>query len=292
MRFFTPVFVLSLVSVLISGCLAHRPQGAFFDANGTRIHYTVEGKGEPVILVHGVAANANLNWRQPGIIAALAQDHQVIAMDDRGHGRSGKPHSPNRYGMEMVEDVVRLMDHLGIEKAHVAGYSLGGFIALKLAVTHPDRLRTVMPCGAGWERMTLERLAKLREIAHEIGLQDNYAPLLGEVGVRQKGFGRVKVFAVNSVFRWFNDDRAIAAVMESLPQLDVTEAQLRANGVPCLSIVGDRDPLKRGVDAMTWVMGNHSVLVIPGGDHYTTLWKKAFREGMRSFLKQHEQRER
>lgn len=289
MRYHVRALILLLAAGALCGCMSTGPRGESFDAHGTPIHYAVEGQGDPVILIHGVAANTYLNWRQPGIIAALAQDHQVITFDCRGHGQSGKPHGPNRYGTEMVEDVIRLMDHLGIQKAHVAGYSMGGFIALKLAVMHPDRLKTVMPCGAGWERMSIERITTLRGISHEIGLQDNYAPLLAEVGVSQKGLGRIQTRLVNSVFRHINDDRAVASVMECLPDLAVDEDQLRANTVPCLSIVGECDPLKSGVDAMNGVMANHSVLVIPGGDHYSTLWKNAFREGMRAFLKQHEQ---
>lgn len=71
-------------------------------------------------------------------------------MDVRGHGLSGKPHDTAQYGVEMVEDVRRLLDHLKIEKAHLVGYSMGGFIVYKFMALHPERLITAMPCGAAW----------------------------------------------------------------------------------------------------------------------------------------------
>ncbi len=267
-----------------TGCVFHRTQGDYFNSNGVRIHYTSEGQGEPVVLVHGVAVNADLNWRRPGITKALAQDHRVIMLDVRGHGLSEKPHDSACYGQEMAEDVVRLMDHLGIEKAHVIGYSMGGFIVLKLATLHPDRLFSVAPCGAGWERMTPDRMVRLKNVSEAIRTHGDYALLLEEVGLQKKGFGRLKVFVMNRVFRHLNDDEAIAAVIASLPALEVREAALRENTVPALSVAGGIDPLKRGVEAMTGIMAHHAVLVIPGGNHYSTLKKKAFRQGLRDFL--------
>jgi pimeloyl-ACP methyl ester carboxylesterase len=62
-----------------------------FDSDGVRIHYTVEGKGEPVVLVHGLYSSADINWRLPGTIKALAAHYQVISPDVRGHGSSDKP---------------------------------------------------------------------------------------------------------------------------------------------------------------------------------------------------------
>src|SRR5947209_4722078 len=89
------------------------PADQFFDSNGVRIHYVVAGQGEPVVLIHGWSADAAM-WG--GLMADLSRDHRVIALDCRGHGKSGKPHDPAMYGIEMAEDVVRLLDHLGIRK--------------------------------------------------------------------------------------------------------------------------------------------------------------------------------
>src|SRR5208282_1322320 len=99
--------------------------------------------------IHGFGANLDMQWVLPGVARALAKGHRVIAYDSRGHGKSGKPHDPKAYGVQMIEDPVRLLDHLKIKKAHVIGYSMGAMIAAKLLAAHPDRLLTVTLGGAG-----------------------------------------------------------------------------------------------------------------------------------------------
>src|SRR5438132_5614676 len=93
---------------------------AFFLSNGVKMHYVTAGTGEPVVLIHGWSSSAQM-WRP--LIDDLSKDHRVIALDCRGHGESDKPHDPSKYGMEMANDVVRLLDRLKIKKAHIAGYS-------------------------------------------------------------------------------------------------------------------------------------------------------------------------
>jgi len=119
--------------VLISGGLSavlwyslSGPEGDYFDSAGVRIHYTDQGQGTPVVLVHGFMNPAHLQWGRTGRIEALSKEYRVIALDNRGHGRSGKPHDPNQYGVQMAEDVVRLLDHLHIDKAHVHHPETGG----------------------------------------------------------------------------------------------------------------------------------------------------------------------
>src|SRR5208283_284716 len=123
-----------------------------FASNGVKIHYVVKGQGEPVILVHGLYSSARMNWELPGTVAALTKHYQVIAFDNRGHGQSDKPEAEDQYGVQMVEDVVRLMGHLRIPKAHVVGYSLGGMITMKLLTLHPERVSSAVLGGMGWAR--------------------------------------------------------------------------------------------------------------------------------------------
>jgi len=112
-----------------------------FTSAGVPIHYLESGSGPPVILIHGWSADLHM-WDD--IRARLAAKYEVVALDCRGHGRSGKPHEPSAYGIEMVNDVVRLLDHLAIKQANVVGYSMGGSIALKMLETHPERLLSVV----------------------------------------------------------------------------------------------------------------------------------------------------
>src|SRR5215204_7274356 len=126
------LLLLALFS-LFAGCATGEER--FFDSRGVRIRYIDSGAGVPVVLVHGFTANIERAWIETGMVDNLARDHRVIALDLRGHGKSGKPHEPAAYD-EIALDVVRLMDQLRIERAHAVGYSLGGIILAKLLTTH------------------------------------------------------------------------------------------------------------------------------------------------------------
>lgn len=127
-------------------------ESQFFDAKGVKIHFLIEGTGEPVVLIHGLDSSARVNWQMPGTIDALAKDHQVIAIDLPGYGESDKPADPAAYGEQWVDDVILLLNHLNIRKAHIVGYSMGGMVALKLIAEHPDRVISGTLGGAGWLR--------------------------------------------------------------------------------------------------------------------------------------------
>ena len=121
----------------------------YFDSDGVKIHFTNDGEGEPVILIHGYRATGSLNWKMPGIVRMLSDDYRVIVMDVRGHGKS-EDAPDDAYGIEAVHDVIRLMDHVGIQKAHIAGYSMGGMITIKLVTMYPRRVRSAIVGGMGW----------------------------------------------------------------------------------------------------------------------------------------------
>src|SRR5262245_27112372 len=149
----TPVMkYLSLLTVLVTCCLAPRPVVAadeVFDSNGVKIRYVTEGKGEPVVLIHGWMGDSSMWGADSSGNTKLkgADGFQLIAIDCRGHGKSDKPHEVDKYGPEMAADLVRLLDQLKIEKAHLIGYSSGSFIAGKVASTHPERVRSIVYGG-------------------------------------------------------------------------------------------------------------------------------------------------
>lgn len=284
---FVVLVVLLIAAALLAFFATRRVTGDYFDSDGVRIHYTVEGAGDPVILVHGFAANADLNWRLPGVTKALAKEFRVIALDNRGHGLSDKPHDPQQYGAEMVEDIVRLMDHLGIEKAHVVGYSMGGFITLRLAIAHPERLLSAAPCAAGWREPTVENVMMLREIVESLEGGRGFKALLSNIERIGGRPNRFRLAIMDRIMRLMSDEKALAAVMRGFVDFAVTRAQLEANTVPVLSIVGEKDPLRDGVDAMIGVMANHEAVYIGGGDHFTTIRNPLFVDSLRSFLRKH-----
>jgi pimeloyl-ACP methyl ester carboxylesterase len=122
----------------------------FFDSNGVPIHYQVFGEGRPILLVHGFGASLQTNWVATGWIETLTPLRRVIAFDCRGHGRSGRPPDVAAHAVEeMTSDVVRLMDHLRIDRADVGGYSMGGGIALRALAREPERFTAGVLGGVG-----------------------------------------------------------------------------------------------------------------------------------------------
>ena len=119
----------------------------FTVSDSVKIHYMRLGiNGSHVVLIHGYSGNAYGNWYMNGIMNALAKNHRVVALDCRNHGRSDKP-EPG--GSGKASDVIELMDHLNIEKAHIHGYSMGGMITAQLLASHADRFITAGFGGSG-----------------------------------------------------------------------------------------------------------------------------------------------
>jgi pimeloyl-ACP methyl ester carboxylesterase len=285
LRFFRISSAAFLMLVFVS-VLAAAPQQNSFLSNGIKLHYVTEGQGEPLILIHGFSASAYTNWMLPGVFNKLAQHYHVIAIDNRGHGLSGKPHELSQYGVEMVEDVVRLMDHLHIQKAHVVGYSMGGFITAKLVTTHPERVVSAVIGGAGWSRpeddhTVIEATAKSLEQGNGI------APLMKALTPAGVRFDEQQAKARNQMVMAANDPKALACCIRGLLNLTVPREALVNNKVPTLAIVGEKDPLKRGVDALDGVMSNLKIIVVKGGDHITTFRSSQFLDAVTDFLAAH-----
>jgi pimeloyl-ACP methyl ester carboxylesterase len=223
-----------------------------FDSNGVKISYLVQGKGEPVVLIHGWMASAALNWEIPGIISSLAKNYQVIAIDVRGHGESGKPTKDEAYGPELVEDIVRLLDHLKIKKAHIVGYSMGGIITLKFVAKHPDRALSGLLGGMGWMKKG--------------GLGEWFFEQLGK-----------------------NDQNAMAFMTcgRSLAKLALTEEELKSIKVPVAVLIGDDDGIIRRlfVDPLKLVRKDWPVTEIKGASHITCILKQSFRDEIVAWLK-------
>jgi pimeloyl-ACP methyl ester carboxylesterase len=271
------------------GVVSHRVEGETFESDGVRIHYTDQGQGEPVLLIHGFAANADLNWRLTGILEALADNYRVIALDNRGHGLSDKPHDPEAYSDLFVEDAIALLDHLDIDKAHVVGYSMGSLITTKLITQYPERAITAAPCGAGWvppeERETT--LLFFESLAHSLEAGNGFVPLLEMLypGSLARAF---RVPLINFVLKQVNDEPALAAVSRSFHKLQmVTEEELQSLSVPVLQVVGGEDPLRIGVEAMAELVPNLQLVIIPGADHLTTLPHPELKRALLEFLRSH-----
>ncbi|MBV1694564.1 MAG: alpha/beta fold hydrolase, partial [Hyphomicrobiales bacterium] len=141
-----------------------------FSSDGVEIAFIDEGprEGAPVLLIHGFASNAKTNWVDPLWVRFLVgAGRRVIAMDCRGHGASQKLYGLEDYGAPlMAEDARRLLDHLGIERSDVMGYSMGARITAFLALAHPGRVRRIVFGGLGINMV--RGLAGTGPIAHAL----------------------------------------------------------------------------------------------------------------------------
>ena len=262
---------------------AAAPSEHFFDSNGVRIRYLTAGQGEPVILVHGWSASAEM-W-QP-LMNDLSRDHQVIALDCRGHGKSGKPHDPAQYGVEMVKDVVRLMDHLGLKKAHIIGYSMGGGIVAKMLVDDPDRfLSAVLGANVGF---------RANDDAWDAGLIKSLETgmPLSEAMIANRPAGTPEPPAQQrEMMRQMDamqDSKALAAQRRGNVGLQITDEPLKKNKVPALVVCGSANAPERFNETMK-NFANARLAIIEGAGHGSVPDNPAFLRDVREFLEQHRQ---
>ncbi len=224
---------------------AAEPSSRTFDAKGVKIHYLLAGSGSPVVLIHGLYSSAETNWKLPGTLAELAKNHQVIALDLPGHGKSDKPEGDEAYGTQLVEDVVLLLDHLEIKQAHVVGYSLGGMVTMKLIVEHPERVLSGTLGGMGW----------LKEGS---GLQKLWERIPGRDG-----------------------SRTPSSFVKNVGKLAVTENDVKQIRVPVKVIVGDRDPVDRlYVQPLKAIRPDWPIVEIESAGHLNCIMKPQFREAI------------
>jgi pimeloyl-ACP methyl ester carboxylesterase len=250
-----------------------------FDSSGVSINYIDEGSGPPVVLVHGFASDLHGNWRAPGIVDALVQSsRRVIALDCRGHGRSGKPHEPEAYANNAMEtDVIALMDHLGIDVADLAGYSMGGFISSGLIVNHPERFRSAILAGVGDTLLNTnsgvwrERSAAIADAltSKEGGQHEN---------VTARGF---RIFAERSG----NDLEALAA-MQRVTRHSYDRARLSDVRIPVMVLIGEGDTLVGNGEKLTAAIAGAKLVRVPG-DHLTAVGAPALKQAIVGFFDEH-----
>jgi pimeloyl-ACP methyl ester carboxylesterase len=246
------LFALMYTAIVGNTDAGDKPGIHSFDSNGTKIAYFIDGKGEPVVMIHGWLSSAGINWALPGISGTLAKDYQVIALDVRGHGLSDKPLKEEAYGPELVEDVVRLLDHLKIKKAHIVGYSMGGIIAGKFMAKHPDRVLSGTLGGMGW----LQSGSIAQGVFAQIGKNDPNA-------------------------------KALAICGRSLARLALTEDEIKSIRVPVTVLIGDKDDLvnKLYVEPLQKVRKDWPVVEIKNGDHLTCILRPQFRDEIAAWIK-------
>ncbi|HET7849252.1 MAG TPA: alpha/beta fold hydrolase [Pseudolabrys sp.] len=245
---------------------------ASFRNGDVEIAYLDEGEGEPIVLVHGFASNKDVNWVFPNWVATLTRaGRRVIALDNRGHGRSSKLYDPVDYHIGlMAGDVRALIDHLGIARADVMGYSMGGRITAFLALDHADRVRSAILGGIGIRLVDGAGLpANIAEALEAPSLADVTDP-------------------TGHMFRAFaqqtkSDLKALAACIRGSRQV-MTREQAGAIKVPVLIAVGTKDNVAGAAAPLAAFIPGARVLDIPGRDHMLSVGDKAYKAGVLDFL--------
>jgi pimeloyl-ACP methyl ester carboxylesterase len=252
------------------------PPSGFFDSDGVKIHYETFGQGRPIVLVHGFPANLKINWLGPKWVEALQPIRRVVALDCRGHGESDKPHDPEAYSKEnMAGDVLRLMDHLGIEKADLFGYSMGSGIACHLLARHRERFTAVILAGIG-DRFVFGSQAEMRAdgIADAIMAEDP-SLITNPVGRRYRALAE----GIPN-----NDMKALAGYATSRGE-PVDHADLAAVDIPVLVMNGANDDVMGKADELVAAIPGANHVVIPDADHLVVFDPRC-KEPVLSFLKE------
>jgi pimeloyl-ACP methyl ester carboxylesterase len=241
----------------------------FTSFDGTPIAYLDRGEGGCVLLLHGFAADLDLNWVRCGVVDALvAGGHRVVATDARGHGASGKPHDPQAYANDaMVRDAVAMIDHLGVSEIDVVGYSMGSMVAARLTPVEPRVRRLVLGgVGAG---MT-ERRPGWGAVADDLEA-DDVSKIVSPAGKALRRFA-------DSTGA---DRRALAALQRSgqgQRAVDVTIIK-----VPTLVVTGDADVLVGSPHELAAMIPGGRVAVV-SGDHLGAVTDPAFARAIVDFV--------
>jgi len=245
-----------------------------FHNGEVEIAYLDAGEGEPIVLVHGFASTKEVNWVSPGWVDTLTRaGRRAIALDNRGHGASSKLYDPAAYDRAtMAGDVRALLDHLGIERADVMGYSMGARITANLAIAHPERVRSAILGGVG-------------------------VRLITGAGMREEVAAGLEADSIDAVtdpqaytFRRFaeqtkSDRRALAACLRA-GNVPLTREAVAALAMPVLIAVGTRDMIAGSPEELAALIPGAQVLSIPDRDHMLAVGDRVYKTGVLKFLEE------
>jgi pimeloyl-ACP methyl ester carboxylesterase len=243
--------------------------GSYADVNGINLYYETHGSGRPMILLHGGLGSGEMFGP---ILPALSADHQVVVPDLQGHGRTADIDRPIDVRL-MADDIAALIDHLGLDKPDLVGYSLGGGVCFFTAVKHPEKVGKLVMASANIRRDAIppEMLAQQEQVSSAAVESMKNTPmyqLYHAVAPRPDDFGRLLDKIGEAMSRDF----------------DFSE-ELRGIQVPTMLVCADADmaPPSHYVEAFKlldgglrdggWMgegrpKGGHALAVLPGLTHY------------------------
>ncbi|MCP4385258.1 MAG: alpha/beta hydrolase [Hyphomicrobiales bacterium] len=236
----------------------------YFQSDDVDIAFLDQGKGEPILLIHGFASNHVVNWKATGWIDSLMQaGRRVIALDVRGHGQSEKLTDPKQYRIPLLAaDAAALIDHLGLGRVDVMGYSMGSRIGAFLAVGHADKVRSLVIGGMGMA--LVDGMGGEDAIVAALEAPD-LESVAGEPGRAYRKFAE----------QTGSDVLALAACMR-VARENLQPEELSSIAVPVLVAVGENDTVVGSPEALAELIPKAEVLVIPRRDHMRATADRTF----------------
>jgi pimeloyl-ACP methyl ester carboxylesterase len=246
-----------------------------FAHDGFDIAFSDEGTGDPVLLIHGFASSAKVNWISTGWTSFLQESgFRAVAFDNRGHGLTSKSYHKEDYApVMMASDAAALLHHLGISRAHVLGYSMGARITAFLAMQSPALVQTLILGGLGDDM--INGVGDWAPIA---------AALLSEAPdtITDSRGAAFRKFADQTR----SDRRALAACIVRSRE-PITESQLAAIRIPALVAVGTDDDIAGSARGLAQLLPNGLAFDIAGRDHMRAVGDRSFKKAVLDFLRRH-----
>jgi pimeloyl-ACP methyl ester carboxylesterase len=247
---------------------------AQFDSGGVTIAYDDIGprEGRPVVLVHGFTSNRKENWQRLGWYGAFERKRiRCVALDCRGRGESAKPHDPAAYSRAaMTRDIIAMLDHLGVERADLLGYSMGARLSLAAALSAPKRFPLLMLGGIGGKLFDPPLPGNPMAEAMEADDPETIAdPIL-------RSFRR---FADEQ-----GEDRLALAALNRGADAPLEKADISRLEVETLIVAGARDDLAGDPHELAAVIPGAKAVTLPGCDHFSAIPHALFKASVFDFL--------
>ena len=243
-------------------------------SDGIAIAYDSLGEGAPVVLVHGFGASRTITWANTNWYPTLARaGRRLIAIDCRGHGESGKPHDAASYEEgRMAADILAVLDSLGLAQADVMGYSMGGYLAIRLMTDSPKRVRRAILAGVGEKYFRLSR--ERAEVIAQGLLASDPATIVDPEALAYRTFCE----------RAGNDLAALAACIRR-PRRVIDADELATIPHPVLVVCGEQDDTSGPPEPLAAAFPNGQALVVPRRNHHSTVGDRLYKDAALEFLK-------